>query len=76
MNLFDIKCYFEKRKKTYLLAFGFIVVGVIVGIFIATSSDRYLSLLKSSDKTLFDYINGKISFSKQFFSVSSKFENV
>jgi len=73
LNLFDIKCYFEKRKKTYLLAFGFIVVGIIVGIFIATSSERYLSLLKSSDKTLFDYINGKISFSKQFFSLFLKF---
>lgn len=43
----------------------FFLIGIVVGIIIATSSDSYLSLLTTSDKVFFDYVNGKANFSKQ-----------
>lgn len=49
----------------YLSFLFFFFLGIIFGVLIAASTDSYMSILSSSDKTLFDYINGSVSFSKQ-----------
>ena len=69
----ELKYYISKRKNTYITSLIFVLVGIVIGVFIASSSDRFLSLIKSDDKILFDYINGKVSFSKQFFRLLLKF---
>lgn len=68
-----MKYYLSKRKKSYFFGLLFVFIGIVVGVFIVASSDRYLSLIKADDKVLFDFINGKAVFSKQFFRLLSKF---
>lgn len=51
----------------------FVLIGIVIGIFIVATSERYLSLIKADDKVLFDFINGKATFSKQMFRLLSKF---
>ena len=58
---------------SYYLGLAFVLIGFVIGIFIVVTSDRYLSLIKAEDKVLFDFINGKAVFSKQFFRLLSKF---
>lgn len=72
-SLYDLKYYFLKNKKIYLFFLFFFFIGIIVGIVIAFSSDSYLTLLTSKDKVLFDYVNGKASFSKQSTKILSSF---
>ncbi len=43
----------------------FLLLGIVIGIIIATTSDSHLSLLTASDKVFYDYVNGKVGFSKQ-----------
>lgn len=64
-SVYDLKYYLKKNQKIYLSFLFFFFLGIIFGILIAASSDSYMSLLSSGDKTLFDYINGSASFSKQ-----------
>ena len=64
-SIYDIGYFFKKNQKLIFFFLIFFIVGVICGVIIASSSDSYLSLLTSSDKVFFDYVNGKASFSKQ-----------
>ena len=64
-SYYDIKYYFRKNQKVFISFLILLLLGVVVGIIIASSSDSYLSLLTSSDKLFYDYVNGKVSFSKQ-----------
>ena len=72
-SAYDLKYYFNERKKVYLLVLMCLIVGVIIGVFVVVSNDAYLSLLKAEDKVLYDFINGKASFSKQVARMVSKF---
>ena len=63
---YEIKYFFKKNQKIYISFLIFLLLGIALGIIIASSSDSYLSLLTSSDKLFYDYVNGKVSFSKQF----------
>jgi hypothetical protein len=49
------------------------LIGIVLGVIMAVSSDRFISLLKTDDKVLFDFIKGKASFSAQFSRVLIKF---
>lgn len=64
-SLFDLKYYFKKNKKIYLFFLFFFFIGLIVGVLVAVSSDSYLSLLSTKDKIFYDYVNGKIDFSRE-----------
>lgn len=64
-SLYDIWYYLKKNQKIFIFFLIFLLLGIIVGIIIASSSDTYLSLLTTSDKVFYDYVNGKASFSKQ-----------
>ena len=61
----DIVNFFKKNQKVFFTFLIFLTLGLVVGIIIAFSSDSYLSLLTTSNKTFFDYVNGKVDFSKQ-----------
>lgn len=61
----DIWYYFRKNRGIFITFLIFIAIGMIVGIFIAVSSNSIASILTSSDKVFFDYIKGNISFSTQ-----------
>lgn len=63
---YEIKYFLKKNQKIYISFLIFLLLGIALGIIIASSSDSYLSLLTSSDKLFYDYVNGKVSFSKQF----------
>ena len=43
----------------------FFLIGIIIGIVVAFSSDSYVSLLNTKDKVFYDYVNGKADFSKE-----------
>lgn len=64
-SLFDFKYYFKRNKKIYFFFLFFFFIGIFVGLMIAISSDSYLSLLSSKDKLFYDYVNGKVDFSKE-----------
>lgn len=65
LSIYDIGYFFKKNQKIIFFFLIFFVIGIICGVIIASSSDSYLSLLTSSDKVFFDYVNGKANFSKQ-----------
>lgn len=75
LSKYDIVRFYEEKKKTYFLSLGVFILGIIIGVIIAISSDRIMSLLKTEDKVLFDFINGKVTFSKQIFKLFRKFIN-
>ena len=64
-SIYDVGYFFKKNQKIIFFFLIFFVIGIICGVVIAGSSDSYLSLLTSSDKVFFDYVNGKANFSKQ-----------
>ncbi len=64
-SLYDLKYYFKKNRKVYLLLLFFFFVGLFIGVLISISSDSHLSLLTTKDKVFFDYVNGKVDFSKE-----------
>lgn len=64
-SLYDFKEYFQKNKKVFLLLLFFFFIGIIAGIFVAVTSDSYLSLMTTRDKVFYDYVNGKADFSKE-----------
>lgn len=59
----DVKYFFRKNQKIYSFFLVFFLVGIIFGVFVAVSSNSYMSLLTSSDKIIYDYINGNVSYS-------------
>lgn len=61
----DLKYYIKKNRGFYLSFLIFFVLGVVIAVFICVSTSSYLSLLSSSDKVLFDYVNGSVSYSKE-----------
>lgn len=63
LTTYDIKHYFKKNQKIYFFLLAFFILGLVVGIFVAVSSDSYTSLLTSSDKIFYDYVNGNVSYS-------------
>ena len=65
LSIYDIGYFFKKNQKIIFCFLIFFILGVVCGVIIASSSDSYLSLLTSSDKVFFDYVNGKANFSKQ-----------
>lgn len=64
-SIYDLKYFFRKNKKIYLFFLFFFLIGIIVGIVVAFSSDSYVSLLNTKDKVFYDYVNGKVDFSKE-----------
>lgn len=64
-SMYDIEYFFKKNQRIIFFLIVFLVLGLAVGIIITVTSDSYLSLLVSGDKTFFDYVNGKANFSKQ-----------
>lgn len=77
MNLdnFFYECIYNIKKNRKILAFFlvFFCLGIILGIFIAASTDSYLKLLSSSDNTLYSYIKGVASFSSETIKLMLKF---
>lgn len=73
IDINEIKYYLYRKRKIYFLGLIFIVIGIILGIVMAVSSDRFVTILKTDDKVLFDFIKGKVSFSSQFSGVLLKF---
>lgn len=69
----QVKYYFYKRRKVYWFTATLFLLGAIIGIVLAVSSDRFVGLLKTDDKVLFDFIKGKVSFSSQLSGVLVKF---
>lgn len=72
-SVFDLKFYFRKNKKIYLSFLFFFFIGIFVAVLISISSDSYLSLLSSKDKLFYDYVNGKIDFSKEVLKLMLNF---
>lgn len=64
-SIYDIGYFFKKNQKIFIFFMIFFLIGIVAGIIIASSSDSYYSLLTTSDKVFFDYVNGKANFSKQ-----------
>ena len=63
--MYDIEYFFKKNQRVLFFLIVFLVLGLAVGVIITVTSDSYLSLLVSADKNFFDYVNGKVNFSKQ-----------
>ena len=64
-SIYDLKYFFQKNKRIYLCFLFFFLIGIIIGIVVAFSSDSYVSLLNTKDKVFYDYVNGKADFSKE-----------
>lgn len=64
-SMYDIEYFFKKNRRIFIFLLLFFLLGIVVGIIITITSDSYLSLLVSADKNYFDYVNGKVNFSKQ-----------
>ena len=64
-SMYDIEYFFKKNQRVLFFLIVFLVLGLAVGVIITVTSDSYLSLLVSADKNFFDYVNGKVNFSKQ-----------
>lgn len=64
-SFYDISYYFKKNRKIYFFFLIFFIVGIVAGVFIAISSNSFSSLLTSSNKIFYDYVNGKVGFGEQ-----------
>lgn len=64
----EIEIHIRDHSKFYLFSGVVSVLGIIVGIFISLSNLNYLSILKSSDKILFDYITGSVDYISIFYT--------
>ena len=55
------------------MLFLFVILGLVVGCFIAGSSEQYINLITSKNKVLYSYINGTADYFKIFWNKFSAF---
>ncbi len=65
---YDLKIHLKNNFWVYFLIAFIMIVGVIFGFILAFSGNDYVDLLSSTDKNLFEYINGSAELSSIFFS--------
>ena len=64
--MFDVRFHIKHNRKIYFMLFLCLIVGVVFGIAVAASSDEFLNLITSKNKTLYSYINGSADYFKIF----------
>lgn len=64
--MFDVRFHIKQNRKIYFMLFLCLIVGVVFGIAVAASSDEFLNLITSKNKTLYSYINGSADYFKIF----------
>lgn len=60
--------HFKNNKKGYIFSLLSVLIGIIVGLYLSFADYSYTSLLSSSDKNIFDYVTGSVSYSSVFYS--------
>ena len=65
---YNLKIHLKNNLGVYFFLGFLMIVGIVFGFVLAFSDNSYIDLLSSSDKTLFDYINGSAEISSIFFS--------
>ena len=64
--MFDVRFHIKQNRKIYFMLFLCLIAGVVFGIAVAASSDEFLNLITSKNKTLYSYINGSADYFKIF----------
>lgn len=60
--------HLRKNVIYYIISCISIIVGVVVGIYLALTNYKYTSLLTATDNIMFDFINGTASYTEIFYS--------
>jgi len=64
--VYDIKFHIRHYKTIYFMFFLCLIIGVVCGLVIIFSSESYLALLTSKNKSLYPYINGTANYVANF----------
>lgn len=64
--MFDVRFHIKQNLKIYFMLFLCLIIGLVFGIVVAASSDEFLNLITSKNKTLYSYINGSADYFKVF----------
>ena len=64
--MFDVRFHIKQNRKIYFMLFLCLIIGLVFGIVVAASSDEFLNLITSKNKTLYSYINGSADYFKVF----------
>lgn len=58
----NLRYYFKKNQTVMVSLLIFFFVGIVIGIFVALSSDSYISILSTSDKNFYGFVKGDASY--------------
>lgn len=65
--------HFRENSSYYFSFFVCLIIGIIIGIIVVSSSENYLNIMTSKNKLLYSYINGTVSISNLFWNQLYKF---